>query len=257
MQLRRTKLDQLAEIDRPRFVAALVNRFAQALGEQFPEASGYKYSLGWGPAPCVIRRKYPVSVQETCRMASLRISRGPFWGLHVRVVPQDISLRRLKVTIDPYFPAIKNPVESLNRFFNQPSRAQWLHPVLAHLLLPILVIIAIALLPLMAAHQLAKLWLRGNARAAARQLDSIWPQMQSFSPARFALEGQSSPSFTLFMLAVLGTGATIGCFWLTGLVSISDKWRIVFQVAGGILGLISFGVLIGWIMSILGFEMEM
>jgi hypothetical protein len=241
MQLRRTDLDQLAEIDRPRLVAALVNRFAQALGQQFPEASGYQYSLGWGPAPCVNRRKYPVSVQEICRMASLRISRGPFWGLQVRIVPQDISLRRLKVTIDPYFPAIQNPVESLNRFFNQPAGVQWLHPVLAHLLLPILVVIAIALLPLMAAHQ----------------LDSIWPPMQSFSPVRFALEGQSSPSFTLFMLAVIGTGVTIGCFWLTGLVSISDRWRTILQVAGSILGLISFGVLIGWIMSMLGFEMEL
>jgi hypothetical protein len=61
----------------------------------------------------------------------------------------------------------------------------------------------------------------------------------------------------LHSVYVLGTGATIGCFWLTGLVSISDKWRTVFQVAGGILGLISFGVLIGWIMSMLGLEMEL
>jgi hypothetical protein len=257
MQLRRTDLGQLAEIDRPRFLAALVNRFAQALGEQFPESSGYQYSLGWGPAPCVNPKKDPVLVQETCRMASLRISRGPFWGLHVRVVPQDISLRRLKVTIDPYFPAIQNPVESLNRFFNQQARAQWLHPLLAHLLLPILVLIAVALLPLIAAHQLAKLWLRGNARAAVRRLDTIWPEMQSFSPAWVALKGQSSPSFNLMMLSALGSGATIGCFWLTGLVSINDKWRTVLQVAGGILGLISFGVLIAWIMAILGFEVNL
>lgn len=189
MQLRRTNLDQLAEIDRPRFLAPLVNRLAQALGEQFPEASGYQYSLGWGPALCVNPKTDPVSVQETCRMASLRIFRGSFWGLHLRIDPQDKSLRRPKVTIDPYFSAIQNPVESLNRFFNQPARAQWLHPISAHLLLPILVVIAVALLTLLAVHQLAKLWLRGNARAAARQLDMIWPEMQSFSPARFALQG--------------------------------------------------------------------
>jgi hypothetical protein len=256
MQLRRTNLDQLAEIDRPGFLAALVNRFAHALGEQFPEAFGYQYRLGWGPAPCVNPKKDPRSVQETCRMASLSISRGPFWGLHVRVAPRDISLRRIKITIEPYFPAIQNPVESLNRFFNRPARAQWLHPLLAHLLLPILVVIAVALLPLIAAYQVAKLCLRGNARAAARQLDIIWPEMQSFSPARLALQGQSSPSFTLLMLSVLGTGATAGCFWLTGLVSISDKWRTVLQVAGGILGLISFGVVIAWIMAMLGFEVD-
>jgi hypothetical protein len=257
MQVRRIDLEELAEIDRPRFLAALVDRFAQALGEQFPEASGYQYGQGWGPAPCVNPKKDPVSVQETCRMASLRISRGPFWGLHLRFVPQDKSLRRLKITIDPYFPAIQKPVESVNQFFSQPARAQWLHPLLGHLLLPILVVIAVVLLPLLAAHQLAKLWLRGNARAASRQLDSIWPQMQSFSPVWISLEGQSSPSFTLLMSSVLGTGATIGCFWLTGLVSISDKWRIVLQVAGSILGLISVGVLIAWIIAMLGFEVDL
>ncbi len=198
-----------------------------------------------------------MSAQETCRMASLRISRGPFWGLHLRVVPRDIRLRRLKVTIEPYFPAIQNPVESLNRFFNQSARTQWLHPLLAHLLLPILILIVVALLPLIVAHRLAKLWLRGNARVAAHQLDSIWPEMQSFSPARLVLQGQSSPSFTLLMLSALCTGATIGCFWLTGLVSISDKWRTVFQVAGGILGLITFSVLIAWIMAMVGFEIDL
>lgn len=59
------------------------------------------------------------------------------------------------------------------------------------------------------------------------------------------------------MLSALGTGATIGCFSLTGLASISDKWRTVLQVTGGILGLISFGVLIALIMTILGFEVDL
>jgi hypothetical protein len=252
MQSRRTNLDQLAEIDRPRFLAALVNRFGQALREQFPQSSGYQHTVAWGPAPSVNPRRNIVSVQEACKMASLRISRGRFWGLHVRVVPQDILLRSLKITIDPYFPAVQKPVESVKRFFNQPVRAPWFH-----LLSPVLVGIAVALVPLIVAHQLAKLWVRGNARAAARQLETIWPEIQALSPAGVALKGQSSSSFNLLMLSALGTGSTVGCFWLTGLVSISDTWRTVLQVAGSILGLISFGVLIALIMAILGFEADL
>jgi hypothetical protein len=184
-------------------------------------------------------------------MATLRISRGRFWGLCVRVVPRDISLRTLDITIEAYFPAVQSPVEWAQRVFNLPGQALWVHVVM-----PILVVLVLVMLPLIVVHQLAKLWLRGNVLAASRQLELIWPEIQSLSPGMVKLTRRIWPSFTLFVALAVGTGATVACFWLTGLASISDTWRLILQVAGSILGLISFGILIALIMTMLGFEAE-
>jgi len=252
MHRRRTNLDHVVESERPRFLSALVSRFAQALSEQFPQASGYQHTVDWWPAPCVSPKNNSAFVRETCRMASLRISRGRFWGLHLRVIPQDISLRTLKITIEAYFPAIERPVAWVERFFNLPGQALWVH-----FLMPILILLAMALLPLMALYQLAKLWLREDVLAATRQLEFIWPEIESFSPGAVALTRRISPSFTFFFAFAVGIAASARCFWLTGLVSTSDTWRIILQVAGSILGLISFGVLIALIMTMLGHEVDL
>jgi hypothetical protein len=212
-----------------------VERFAQALSREFPQASGYQHTRNWEPAPCVSSKRNAAYV-GACSMATLRISRGRFWGLCVRVAPRD---------------AVQGPVEWAQHVFNLPGQALWVHVVM-----PILVLLVLVILPLIVVHQLAKLWLRGNVLAAARQLELIWPEIQSLSPVMVKLTRRIWPSFTLFIALAVGTGATVGCFWVTGLASISDTWRLILQVAGSILGLISFGILIAFVMTMLGFEAE-
>lgn len=249
MQRRRTNLDSLEESDRPRFLSELVDRFAQALSQQFPPASGYQHMGGWGPAPCVNPKRNSGAVQEACMMASWTISRGRFWGLHVRVVPQDSRLRTLRVTIEGYFPVIQSRVERIERWSNLPGRSLW-----AYFLMPILVILVMALLPLMAVYRLSKLWLREDVLAAALQLDSLWPEVQACWQGVIPLTRPLSPSLTYSIAVAAGTAATAGCFWLAGLASTGEAWRIVLYATGSILGLVSFAVLIFLIMTMLGLE---
>lgn len=182
-------------------------------------------------------------------MASWTISRGRFWGLHVRVVPQDSRLRTLRVTIEGYFPVIQSRVERIERWSNLPGRSLW-----AYFLMPILVILVMALLPLMAVYRLSKLWLREDVLAAALQLDSLWPEVQASWQGVIPLTRPLSPSLTYSIAVAAGTAATTGCFWLAGLASTGEAWRIVLYVTGSILGLVSFAVLIFLIMTMLGLE---
>lgn len=182
-------------------------------------------------------------------MASWTISRGRFWGLHVRVVPQDSRLRTLRVTIEGYFPVIQSRVERIERWSNLPGRSLW-----AYFLMPILVILVMALLPLMAVYRLSKLWLREDVVAAALQLDSLWPEVQASWQGVIPLTRPLSPSLTYSIAVVAGTASTAGCFWLAGLASTGEAGRIVLYVTGSILGLVSFAVLIFLIMTMLGLE---
>jgi hypothetical protein len=55
---------------------------------------------------------------------------------------------------------------------------------------------------------------------------------------------------------VVAGGATAGCWWLTNLPNIGATSKTALYVAVGILGLVSLGLLVGLIMTMLGFEIE-
>ncbi len=196
-------------------------------------------------------------------MASWSISRGRFWGLHVSVVPEDVALRSLKITIDGYFPIFQRILERIERLGNIPGSEKldeeawkWGQAAWRHLVFPILIFPGMAILPLLAVYPLAKLSLRSDVLAAARQLESLWPEVQASWPVSVSLSRPLSPTVVYSLALVLGVGAAAGCFWLAGLETTGESWRTALYVAGGILGFASLVVLIALIMTILGFEVE-
>jgi hypothetical protein len=174
MERREADLNGVEQYDRTNLLRVLVKRLNEALILQFPPEAGYQGIMTCLPAPCVNRKRKPGTGQTVCMMAAWDIQRGPFWGLHVRAMPQDVALRTLKITIEGYFPAIQRPAERLEGLFNFPGQA-----LLAHFILPLLVVPVMALLPFMALHRLAKLRFRQDVHAVGRQLDSLWPEVQA------------------------------------------------------------------------------
>ena len=256
MRLRRIRLTELAESDRARFLLVFVGRVDQALSHQFPAASGYKHASGWQLAPCTSPKEKSAGIQNGCSMASLQISRGRFWGLYVRVQPEDEALKSLKVTIDGYFPIVERFVETLERLFNLPGQNLLGRIVRGHLVLPLLIIPLMFLLPFLALYRLAKLRMRADILAADRILDSMWPEIQASWPVVVRMSRPISPSLIYFFATAGGSGVTFACFWAAGLSSTSESWRVGLYVVGGILALVSVVMLIALVMTVLGFERD-
>lgn len=173
----------------------------------------------------------------------------------MKVVPHGVAFKALKVTIHGYFPIfndnlerIEGPVEALR---NRPGQFLWDHIIFMPML-----ILCVALLPLMAVYRLATLSLHSDVLVAGQQLETLWPEVQASWPAAVPLSRSLSLPVVYSLALALGSGATAGCFWLAGLETTGENWRIALYASGGILALVSFGMLIALIMTILGFEVE-
>ena len=243
MSVWKFRLHELAEDERLPFIRSFVERFAESLRRLFPPSSGYEHSEGL------------VSTKPT-ELISWNVSRGRLWGLHFSVSARGRAFRIVKISITGQFPIFHRIAEKTwgwnNRIEQLPARIIW-----THLLIGPGVLICITLLPLIIAYRVATLFLYSSVSNAGRDLEAIWPGVQTRCPVLVPLSRALPLPVAYTLASALGIAATVGCFWLANTKPPESGLHLALYIVGGILALFSFGVVIALIMSLLGFDVEL
>ena len=234
---RQVILSEIHESSRSSAVALLSDCCAHVLRDRFPVASGFKQET----QRFFLTADGPVTI-------SWHVSRGAWWGLRLAIKPESESLKTVSIDADRRLPAVDPASRALDRLDRMPGQA-----VLAHLLLPLLILPAVILIPILLLYRFAVL-LSPDVRRTIRALESTWRDQQATFPTPVPMLKAWSPALICFAGLVVGLAAIFGCLWLIGIAQAYAMW---LYMAVAFLTLMSLVSLIGMVMSLLGMDIHL
>lgn len=242
-------LDGLSTDDRSRFLAAYLARTIEKLTREFPHTSGYKHAArGF--------EKREKSLIWLGGSAVWSVTRGRSWGLWLSVLPEEKSLARVRVTVDTFLPLFTGLFRRIERIDSSLGTVRKV-PLVDHLLVPLLLPFAIVLLPVIAGIRVASLFYRTQGRIGAEQVETAWSEMEGRWRGEIRIKRLLPQSLAYSLALLLTAGGTDICFRVADFETISDNWKTVLYVFGGILILVSLGLLIALVMTLLGLKVPL
>jgi len=215
------------------YVFQFIDHFIEALQRRFPADAGFHWSESGN---------------------SIRVSRGRFWGLHVKLAEYKRA-RHCNIGVEGYFPCVQACADSIQRLQNRyaalPDEKVFTHFFLGLLLIPTMLAI-----PLIALYRIATLSLWSAVTRAGGDIDSTFAEMRAYFPQTPRLTRRVPAWLTYLVLFAGMLGATFLCFWLPDQIPLGKTMATVIHVIGVTAGLLSLALLVVSIVHFLGFEVR-
>jgi hypothetical protein len=264
---RRVDLKSLPQAARRDYAVALFQAVRTRLLQRYLQDAGYVHSERWETASCIDRKKASAELQRTCQMGRATVVRGSYWGLRLRVEPENDQYGSIRIIGSDAMPVVEKArgavIACAGILGFVTGIVAWITGLVQHqpkpvgtgLILGFSVVLAfslVGLLLILPFARLASMRLRRELQELANLVDQSWADIQKERGFSGSLASIVSPTLKFFAGMILSAMAAGVGYWAQR-QSWGAEGAMYFAIWAGIilLGLTSACMGIGFVCYLL------